>query len=244
MVRVSPVSMIRSVGRSSATEPAAIDLPSPQSTCPRGPFARNGPNWYCARRSIAGPAMMFSETACSMNRFGPMIGMGVGEDHRRNGTHATIPEIELHRGPRAFDRGQRIHHDDALVALDQRHVGDVEPAHLIDARHHLEQAMMHIEARLAPKAGVHRRRRLSLRQEAVRFEAPDHPALRRDYLRVVNGADKAARGIREIGGIAERQSLTHGFMLRNDRARGLLWTVRRRRTDGACLGHAVLPVYG
>jgi hypothetical protein len=44
MVRLSPVAMMRSVGRNSATEPAAMDLPSPQSTCPRGPFARNGPN--------------------------------------------------------------------------------------------------------------------------------------------------------------------------------------------------------
>ncbi len=74
MVRLSPVAMIRSVGRNSATAPAAIVLPSPQSTWPRTPLARNGPNWYCARRSIAGPAMMFSETACSMNRFGAMIG--------------------------------------------------------------------------------------------------------------------------------------------------------------------------
>jgi hypothetical protein len=32
MVRLSPVAMMRSVGRNSATAPAAIDLPSPQST--------------------------------------------------------------------------------------------------------------------------------------------------------------------------------------------------------------------
>ena len=44
MMRLSPVAMIRSVGRSSATAPAAIDLPSPQSTCPRTPLASNGPN--------------------------------------------------------------------------------------------------------------------------------------------------------------------------------------------------------
>jgi hypothetical protein len=118
--------------------------------------------------------MMFSETACSMNRLGamigtlpprafvvehaaraaPMVGVGVGEDDGGDRPLAAVLEVKLHRGPRALDRGQRIHHDHAAVALDQRHVGDVEPAHLVDAGHHFEQAVMHVEPRLPPQAGI------------------------------------------------------------------------------------------
>jgi len=82
-----------------------------------------------------------------------MVGMGVGEDNGGDRPLAAVLEVQLHRSPRALDRGQRIHHDDAAVALDQRHVGDVEPAHLVDAGHHLEQAVMHVEPRLPPQAG-------------------------------------------------------------------------------------------
>jgi hypothetical protein len=74
------------------------------------------------------------------------LGMGVGEDHGGHRPQSAMPEIELHRGARAFDRGQGIHHDHAAVALDQGHVGDVEPAHLIDPGHHLEQPVVHVEA--------------------------------------------------------------------------------------------------
>ena len=114
-------------------------------------------------------------------RAAPMVGMGVGEDHGRDRPLAAVLEIELHRGARAFDRGQRIHHDHAAVALDQRHVGDVEPAHLIDAGHHLEQAVVHVEPRLPPQAGIDRRRRLFRRtgSRRARGSRPPGPAARR-----------------------------------------------------------------
>ena len=107
------------------------------------------------RHPAAGQRLVVEHAA----RAAPMVGMGMGEDHGGDRPLAAVLEIKLHRGPRAFDRGQRIHHDHAAVALDQRHVGDVEPAHLVDAGHHLEQAVMHVEPRLPPQAGVDRRRR-------------------------------------------------------------------------------------
>jgi len=56
-----------------------------------------------------------------------MVGVGVGEDHGRHRPLAAVLEVKLHRRARAFDRGQRVHHDHAGVALDQRHVGDIKP---------------------------------------------------------------------------------------------------------------------
>ncbi len=108
-------------------------------------------------------------------RAAPMVGVGVGEDDGGDRTLSAVLEIELHRGARALDRGQRVHHDDAAIALDQRHVGDVEPAHLVDAGHHLEQAVLHVEARLPPQARIDGGGRLFLGQKAVGLEAPDHP---------------------------------------------------------------------
>ncbi len=223
--------------------------------------------------------MMFSETACSMKKFGamkhrrtrndvfrdrvlheeirrddrhlatrqrfivehaaratPMVGMGVGEDHGRDRALAAVLEVQLHRGPRALDRGQRIHHDHALVAFDQGHVGDVEPAHLIDAGHHLEQAVVHVEARLPPKARVDRRRRLLSREEAVGFQRPDHAPLRVRDPCVFDGAEKTAFGVVEVARVRKRQRLQRRRMLRDDRGGclpgSLLGRFRRR-----CLGH-------
>lgn len=44
------------------------------------------------------------------------------------------------------------------VAFNQRHVGDAEAAHLIDAVADLEQAVIHVELRLPPQARVDGRR--------------------------------------------------------------------------------------
>src|SRR5260370_34625636 len=78
--------------------------------------------------------------------------MGGGEDARGEGTLSAMLEIELHGGARAFNRGQRIDHDHAALALDQRHVGDIEAPDLIDAGHDLEESMVHVETRLPPQA--------------------------------------------------------------------------------------------
>ena len=48
-----PVEQISSVGAMSPGGQNGIALPSPQSTCVRGPGGSNGPNWYAARRTIA-----------------------------------------------------------------------------------------------------------------------------------------------------------------------------------------------
>ena len=174
-------------------------------------------------------------------RAAPMVGMGMGEDDGGDRPLAAVLEVELHRGPRALDRGQRIHHDDAAVALDQRHVGDVEPAHLVDAGHHLEQAVMHVEPRLPPQAGVDRRRGLFRGEEAVGLQAPDHPALRRRDLRVLHRAEKTARGVVEISDVGERQRLQRRRMLRDDGGGSLLRRFLGRFRRGWLAHCCVLP---
>jgi hypothetical protein len=119
-------------------------------------------------------------------RAAPMVGVGVAEDDGGDRALAAMLVIKLHRRAGALDRGQRVHDDDAAIALDQRHVGDVEPAHLVDSRDDLEQSVAHVEARLTPQARVHRWRRDFAGQEAVRLEAPDHSARRRHDLGILD----------------------------------------------------------
>jgi hypothetical protein len=61
---------------------------------------------------------------------------------------------KCHGGGGGFFGGERVHHDPAGFALDQRDVGQVEPAQLVNAVHHLEQADLVVQQRLAPQAGV------------------------------------------------------------------------------------------
>src|SRR5258708_727020 len=81
----------------------------------------------------------------------------------------------------------------AALACGQRTGGNVEATHLTDAGHYLEQAVIHIEPRLPPQAGIDGRRRFFIRQESVGLEAPDRTARFRGYLRILEGAEKPAR---------------------------------------------------
>ena len=127
------------------------------------------------------------------------------------------------------------------VALDQRHVGDVEPADLVDAGHHLEQAVLHVQPRLPPQAGVDGGGRLLLRQEAVGLETPDHAALRVRDPRMVDRAHEAARGIVEIRGVGKRQRLEHRGLLGDDGGGGVLGSFLRSFAGGCCGHGVVLP---
>ena len=60
-----PVWVIRSVGAISDKVPADGRGPRPEVISPWAEHGKVWPNWNRARRIIAGPTMMFSETACS-----------------------------------------------------------------------------------------------------------------------------------------------------------------------------------
>ena len=86
--------------------------------------------------------------------------------------------VQLERGARRLGRGQRIDDDDAARALDDRHVGNVEAAHLVHAGRHLEQPVVHVQPRHAPQARVDRRRRVLAIQKAVGRQVPQRRAAR------------------------------------------------------------------
>src|SRR6266436_6258092 len=235
-VRLLPVAMMRSVGRNSATEPAAIDLPprtpgqerpelilrAPQHRRPCNDVFRNRMLHEQIGRDDRDVAARQRRVIEHAARAAPMVGMGVGEDDRGHGTLSAMLEIELHGGARAFNRGQRIDHDHAALALDQRHVGDIEAPDLIDAGHDLEESMVHVETRLPPQARIDRRRSFFFGKKAVWLEAPDHPALRRRDPRIFQRAEKTARRLLEIACVRERQRLQRRRVLRDHRCRSVL----------------------
>ena len=63
-----------------------------------------------------------------------VIRVTVAVDDGSDGLARTMLEVEFEGGMRCFDRKQWIDDDDAGRALDDRHVGDVESAYLVDAR--------------------------------------------------------------------------------------------------------------
>ena len=142
-----------------------------------------------------------------------MVDVAVAVDHRGHRPGAAVVPIELDRGAGYFRGDERIDDDDAAAALDDRHVGDVEAAHLVDAVSNLEQAVVHVEPCLAPQARVDGIGSLLVRQEGVVLEAVDHTALGVADLDLGQRADEASCRIRKIRPIAERQHCEEGAVV-------------------------------
>ena len=90
-----------------------------------------------------------------------MIAVGVRVKHRRDRPRPAMLAVQLQPRAGTFDGGQRVDHDHAGLALDQGHVGEIETADLVDAVADLEQAVVHVQLRLPPKARIDRGRALS-----------------------------------------------------------------------------------
>ena len=62
---------------------------------------------------------------------------------------------QLQSGARSFGTGQRVDDDPSGLAAHERHVGDVEGTHLVDAVDHLvKTGVLRVELRLTPKTGI------------------------------------------------------------------------------------------
>ena len=110
-----------------------------------------------------------------------VIGVGVREDQRGDRPVAKLLAREGHRRGRALSAGEGIDHDPPGCPLDQRDVGDIEAAQLVDAVGHLEQPDLRVEYRVPPEAGVHGRRCLTF-HEREGIEVLEHRAVVRDEL--------------------------------------------------------------
>ena len=223
--------------RSSPVGAIRRDRAARQPSCPgrcrpgrAGPAAATTPNWYCARRLIAVPAIMFSRhgrfheagrrehldlagrhvgLADHALDAAEMVGVAVRIDHGADRLLRPVLVVQLQRGARRLGGEQRVDDDQRGVAFDDRHVGDVEAAHLVDAVGHLEQAVDRVELRLAPQARVDAVGGVVLLQEIVGLHVPDRARSGAGHQRIGHGADEAAHRVVEILAVGERQRLRH-----------------------------------
>ncbi len=131
-----------------------------------------------------------------------VVDVAVGVDDRLHRPFAPVLPVERQRGRRRLRRDERVDEDDAGVALDDRHVRQVEAPHLVDPRRHLEQALDGVELGLAPQAGVGRRRAV-LAEEVVGVVVPHHPAVRVVHDAGLERGDEAAARVVEVLGVGE-----------------------------------------
>ena len=123
-------------------------------------------------------------------------------------------EVEIQACPRDLHRDQGIDDDDASVAFEDRHVGEVEPADLVDAVRDLEEAVVHVQSRLPPQARVHGGRRLHFVEKRVVLETPDDPAQRVLDLDRREGREKATPRVLEVLRVLERECVEQRAVLR------------------------------
>ena len=160
-----------------------------------------------------------------------MVDMAVREDDGHNRLLGTVLEVEAKGSLRHFLAHERIHDDDAGVALDERDVRDVHPAYLIDAIGHLEQAGVPLhDLGLTPQARIDRGRRRSVAGKEIEIrEIPDDCSLGvLDHTIVGEWGDETLRRKIETLLVGEIQ-LTQNALL------GLLRRARRRIVGVLCI---------
>jgi hypothetical protein len=136
-----------------------------------------------------------------------MVDVTVGVDHRDDGAvTAAVGAIQRQCHGCHLGGNQRVDDDDPGVALDEGDVRDVEATHLIDARHHLVQALFGGQGGLAPQARVNRRRRGSA-EERIGLVVPHHAAVGRLDDARGQGPDESTIGVLEVRRVMERQGM-------------------------------------
>ena len=167
-----------------------------------------------------------------------VVDVGVGVDHRGDRPVAAVLPVERQRGGRGLRRDERVDDDHSGLALDERDVREVEPAHLVDPLDHLEQALQGDEPRLAPQAGMRGVGRLS-GEERVGVVVPDDATVgRADHARLQRG-DQAPRRIVEVPGVRERQGSGGHLLLLDDPGRGWFRWARHASSLAAIPGTGI-----
>ncbi len=127
-----------------------------------------------------------------------VVDVGVGVDHGRDGLVADMLADQAHGLARGLDRGHAVDDHQSGVALDDREVGDVVVAHLVDAVHDLVQAALADQLRLTPQARVHGVGRGGVVGEVVEPGGiEDHSPVRRVQL-VGQGGDEPPVPVGEV----------------------------------------------
>jgi hypothetical protein len=126
-----------------------------------------------------------------------VVGVAVGVEHPRYRAVTTMLPVQGQRRRRGLRRDQGVDDDDTPPALHEADVGEVEPPHLVDPGHDLEQPLHRRERRLAPQAGVHRGGWVA-DEEAVRVVVPHHAAVAVPHH---PGRERAQEPTAGIGGV-------------------------------------------
>ena len=183
-----PVWVISSVGGISPTVPTEVVWPSPAPIWPAGPFGSLAPYMYsrtaahgAARVDVLGDRRVHEAVpgddrdALAVDAVHPaeVVDVRVGVDDRGDRPVAAVLAVERQRGGRGLLGDQRVDDDDAVVALDQRHVRQVETADLVDAVGDLVEPLLRAQLALAPQARVRGVGAVGV-EEGVGVVVPDH----------------------------------------------------------------------
>jgi hypothetical protein len=144
---------------------------------------------WCDDMHLACPSILFVDDTLDPAE---MVGVAVAVDYGHDRLVRTMLQVQRQACSCRLGAGQRIDDDQAMVAFDDRHVGKVESAYLIDSIADLEQAVMKIEACLAPETRIRGLRRFLRLQKAVVGQAPHEAAELVANVRIRQRCDKAA----------------------------------------------------
>jgi hypothetical protein len=147
-----------------------------------------------------------------------VVDVAVGQDDRGDRPVAQMAAGLGERCARRLGRSQGVDQDPAGLPLDQRHVGEVVAAHLMDTVRHLEEAVNPIELRLAPQARVDARGRIARHERVVPGAPRGASVLPRDDDVRISGDEPSPR-ILEILRITEGE-LPQDRRIRLDGPRG------------------------
>ena len=165
-----------------------------------------------------------------------VVDMAVAVDHGHHRLLRPMLEVQRHAGGRHLGADQRVDHDQAGIALDDRHVGDVDAAHLPHPVDHLEQAGDHVDPRMAPQAGVHAVGRGFLGQEAIGRQVPHRAAVGAGDGTGRQVGHMAAAGVVEAAGVGQRQPAPRRMLAGPRDGGGRLGAGRAGRWRVGCLG--------
>jgi len=126
-------------------------------------------------------------------------------DHRDDRSARSMRVVEVKSGFCCLASQQRVDDDEAGIALNDRHVGQVEAAELVNPVDDLEQPADSIELSHPPQARVDRGRCLLGSEEFVVAQVPDDLAGRSARNPIGQRRDQPAPRILEIAPVLKRQ---------------------------------------
>ncbi|BDB61062.1 hypothetical protein RDE2_28560 [Rhodococcus sp. RDE2] len=133
-----------------------------------------------------------------------VIDVAVGVDHRGDRAVTAMRPIQRETRRSGLRGDQWIDDDHAGIALDERHVRQVQTAHLVDTLRDLEQSLPRAESRLPPEARIHRRRAVVV-EECVRIAVPHDVAIGVPHDPGFESRDETAIDVVEILDVREGQ---------------------------------------